>query len=108
MQNLVVVGQTVHVGIVGTNPQNWGALGQCSVGIKGVADTIKQAPPHMCYHAEFGPSTSKGVDTNGGMEGSGATMRNMVVLLNYDWQFIVSQINDGSALYKLPLPHCIA
>jgi len=32
----------------------------------GVADPLKHAPLHMCYHAEFGPSMSKGVNINRG------------------------------------------
>jgi len=30
----------------------------------GVADLGKTAPPHMCYHAEFGRSALNGVDVN--------------------------------------------
>ena len=32
----------------------------------GVADPHKHAPPHMCYHVEFGRSASKNVGINGG------------------------------------------
>ena len=30
----------------------------------GVANLLEHAPPHMCYHAEFGRSTLKGVGIN--------------------------------------------
>ena len=32
----------------------------------GVADLLKDAPSHMCYHAEFGRSALKGVGINTG------------------------------------------
>jgi len=42
------------VGIIGENPQNWGALGS-TLCDEGRADPLKRAPHNVSYHTGFHP-----------------------------------------------------
>jgi len=54
---------TKGVRIIGKEPQNWWALGPCSLGVEAWCHQ-KQPRPHMCYHVKFGGSATKGVRMN--------------------------------------------
>ena len=63
MSHLVAMG----VGIGGLKIS--GTLVLRSLSIRSVLDSLKRAPPHMCYHAQFRRSRSNG--TNVRMENPG-------------------------------------